>query len=69
MINFESNEANKIDGQEDTSTVVQVHKTPVMTQNQQINTQVNTFNQMPLPRIPAMYFPHSNVTINYNFGK
>ena len=35
------------------------------------NTQVNTFNNMPnMPnKVPAMYFPHSNVTINYNFRK
>ena len=37
----------------------------------QINTQVITQNvqNQYLPRIPPMYFPHSNVTINYNFGK
>ena len=38
-----------------------------------INTQVNTFHipsQMQnFPRVPAMYFPNSNVTINYNFSK
>ena len=27
--------------------------------------QVNNFTN-PMPRIPPMYFPHSNVTINYN---
>ena len=34
------------------------------------NTQskVLNFNRMPnLPQMPAMYFPHSAVTINYNF--
>ena len=38
----------------------------------QINTQVINNNSSGLPpnfRIPPMYFPHSNVTINYNFGK
>ena len=36
-----------------------------------INNQVNTIN-MPsqnLPKLPIMYFPHSNVTINYNIQK
>ena len=31
------------------------------------NTQVNVKNQK-FPILPQMYFPHSNVTINYNFG-
>ena len=41
----------------------------------QINTQVinNNNNAVtktpPSYRVPQMYFPHSNVTINYNFGK
>ena len=37
----------------------------------QINTQfINRNVQNPaVPRLPQMYFPHSNVTINYNFGK
>ena len=38
-------------------------------QNHQINTQFNTINQIPFGRIPPMYFPNSNVTISYNFGK
>ena len=36
------------------------------------NTQVNTFNQNlafeQFQRLPQMYFPHSSVTINYNFN-
>ena len=35
-------------------------------QNVTNNTQVINQN---IPRLPAMYFPHSNVTINYNFNK
>ena len=38
-------------------------------QSSQYHTQVNTFNNPPNTRLPQMYFPHSNVTINYNFGK
>ena len=35
---------------------------------QEINTQFNTFNQQRMmPSLPQMYFPNSNVTINYNF--
>ena len=36
-----------------------------------INTQVNTINvpQRSVNRMPVMYFPNSNVTINYNFSK
>ena len=34
-----------------------------------IHTQVNTINNMQIPNIPQMYFPHSKVTINYNFSK
>ena len=33
----------------------------------QINTQVNTINTTPC--MPYLYFPNSNITINYNFGK
>ena len=33
----------------------------------EINTQYNTFNQPRFPQIPQMYFPSSNVMINYNF--
>ena len=33
----------------------------------QINTQVNTINTT--PHMSYLYFPNSNVTINYNFGK
>ena len=33
----------------------------------QINTQVNTINNT--PSMPYLYFPNSNVTINYNLGK
>ena len=32
-------------------------------------TTLNTINNNPIPRVPYMYFPHSNVTINYNFPK
>ena len=32
------------------------------------NVQQNTLNR-PIPVVPHMYFPNSNVTINYNFGK
>ena len=32
------------------------------------NVQQNTFNPT-MPIVPRMYFPHSNVTINYNFTK
>ena len=35
----------------------------------QINTQVINQNMLPQFRMPAMYFPNSNVTINYNFSK
>ena len=35
----------------------------------QFNTQVINQNMQNLPRFPAMYFPNSNVTINYQFGK
>ena len=44
-------------------------------QQPRIHTQVNTINnnnmpnQMAMQRMPQMYFPHSSVTINYNFGK
>ena len=44
---------------------VMVH--PPMQKNSQINTQV--INQNMPPNFPTMYFPNSNVTINYNFGK
>ena len=38
--------------------------------NQQFNTQVINQNApMRVPRMPVMYFPNSNVTINYNFNK
>ena len=40
--------------------------------NPQINTQVINHNvptkNVNFPRLPPMYFPNSNVTINYNFG-
>ena len=36
--------------------------------NQTINRQINTVNQ-PINRFPHMYFPNSNVTINYNIIK
>ena len=32
----------------------------------QVNTLVNSFTNNVNPRVPAMYFPHSTVTINYN---
>ena len=38
--------------------------------NQQFNTQVINQNiPFGFPHLPAMYFPNSNVTINYNFSK
>ena len=40
-------------------------KTPKKT----INTQFNTINNQAMQHFPAMYFPNSNVTINYNFSK
>ena len=46
-----------------------VPKQVPMQQNSQFNTQVINQNIPPNFRLPAMYFPHSNVTINYNFGK
>ena len=41
---------------------------PVQLQNyfQEINTQFNHF-QPRIPQMPQMFFPNSNVTINYNF--
>ena len=38
-------------------------------QQNQINTQVINQNVPPQFHVPQMYFPQSNVTINYNFGK
>ena len=38
-------------------------------QNSQFNTQVFNQNVPASFRFPGMYFPNSNVTINYNFGK
>ena len=41
---------------------------PLMPQPNITNNQINTFNQMQtMPRVPPMFFPHSNVTINYNY--
>ena len=43
---------------------------PVTQNNHQFNTQVINQNiPFGFPRVPAMYFPNSNVTINYNFSK
>ena len=43
---------------------------PVTQNNQQFNTQVINQNiPFGFPCVPAMYFPNSNVTINYNFSK
>ena len=39
---------------------------PVTTQNNQV---INYNNMQNLPRFPAMFFPNSNITINYNFAK
>ena len=39
---------------------------PIQQQNQQIN---NQFNMPPQFCFPGMFFPNSNVTINYNSGK
>lgn len=36
---------------------------------QQLNMNVNNIQNNPNRFMPAMYFPSSNVTINYNFGK
>ena len=45
----------------------QILQTKQNTQNnQQVNVQ-NIQNQC-FPIMPQLYFPHSNVTINYNFG-
>ena len=46
------------------------NQVPVTQSNQQFNTQViNQHVPFGYPRLPAMYFPYSNVTINYNFTK
>ena len=43
---------------------------PVTQHKQQFNTQVINQNvPFGIPRMPVMYFPNSNVTINYNFTK
>ena len=61
----------------DTSVVASGNKGVINNPNQNQNPQTNQFNtqvitnnmQMRnLARIPAMYFPNSNVTINYNFN-
>ena len=54
--------------QTDNKTVVPVTTGQTVTNNTQVINQ--TMPNMPImPRLPAMYFPHSNVTINYNFNK
>ena len=70
MIEFEAN-SNKQNSENKNPNVVAPLVPTCNTQvnQQQIDTQINTINQMPLQRMPAMYFPNSNVTINYNFGK
>ena len=74
MVNFEQSENVPETQNSKPSVVVPVMSPPPPThplplQNQEINTQFNTMNQFQMPRIPMMYFPHSNVTFNYNFGK
>ena len=75
MLNFEQNQ-NDHSTNENKNSNVMVPVTsasstvgPQSVPSQQINTQVNTINQHQMPRIPAMYFPNNNVTINYNFAK
>ena len=39
------------------------------TQENKLVTTNNTTMMSSMPVVPKMYFPHSNVTINYNFSK
>ena len=68
MIEFE-NKSDQTTRENQDLNILAPQMSAIARQNHQINTQVNTFNQMPFPRMPSMYFPNSNVTINYNFGK
>ena len=66
----ENTNNNNSDRDKEVALPVQKSNAPANPNQNQYNTQVINQNiPFNMPHVPAMYFPNSNVTINYNFNK